>query len=77
MQVPSLLDSSDALPHDIMPGMSHASLTLQLCVQYTGTTNLSDVVVSLSGPAGVQLEQVGQSAIQMLASPLYCRLMAV
>lgn len=58
LQVPSLLNSDDALPHDLTPGVSPASLTLQLYVRYTGADSLTDVVISLSGPDGVQLDQV-------------------
>ena len=58
LQVPSLLTSDDALPHDLTPGVSPASLTLQLYVRYTGAESLTDVVISLSGPDGVQLDQV-------------------
>ena len=58
LQVPSLLDNDDALPHDMKPGVTHASLTLQLYVRYTGAESLTDVVILLSGPDGVQLDQV-------------------
>lgn len=63
-QVPSLLDSSDALPHDTLPGMSQASLTFQLYVRYLGDTALTDVTMSLSAPAGLLLSQVCLCVLQ-------------
>ena len=58
LQVPSLLDSSDALPHGMSMSPRQSSLTLQLYVRYQGAADLRDVTISLSAPPGLQLDQV-------------------
>lgn len=58
VQVPSLLDRSEDLPQDVLLGSSNIMLTVQLYLRCTGPTPLTDVTLSLTPPAGIQLHQV-------------------